>query len=44
MSKTVKLLATLSFLALVAACGNQAEEVAPADEMSSEPVFTGKFG
>ncbi len=43
MSKTVKLLATLSFLAFVAACGNQAEEMAPA-EVSSEPVFTGKIG
>lgn len=45
MSKSIKLLATLGFVALVAACANEQEEfvVVDPEPISSEPVQTGKY-
>lgn len=45
MSKTVKLLAMVGLLGLVAACGNRDDDVvvvAP-EPISTEPTFTGKL-
>ncbi len=45
MSKSIKLLATLGFIALVAACAREQEEfvVVEPEPISTEPVQTGKF-
>ncbi len=46
MSKSIKLLAMLGLIGLVAACGRPEEEefvVVDPEPISSEPVHTGKF-
>lgn len=45
MSKSIKLLATLGFVAFVAACANEQEEyvVVEPEPITTEPVQTGKF-
>lgn len=45
MSKSIKLLATMGFVVLVAACAReqQVEEFVVVEPISQEPVFTGKF-
>ena len=42
MSKTVKIVVTLGFVAVVAACGQQEEEVVYTP-IPAEPVQTGKY-
>ncbi|MEL6099979.1 MAG: hypothetical protein AAFV87_13750 [Pseudomonadota bacterium] len=43
MSKSIKLLATFSFMVAVAACAREQEEVVVVEPISTEPVQTGKF-
>lgn len=45
MSKSIKLLAMVGFVATVAACGNKQEEfvVVDPEPISVEPVYTGKY-
>ncbi|MEM9636923.1 hypothetical protein [uncultured Roseobacter sp.] len=45
MSKSIKLLATLGFIALVAACAREQEEfvVVDPEPISTEPTYTGKY-
>lgn len=46
MSKSIKLLATLGFVALVAACANEQQEefvVVDPEPISTEPTYTGKY-
>lgn len=44
MSKSIKLLAVLGLVGVIAACGNnQEEEFVAVEPVSEEPVFTGKF-
>ncbi|MBW4707558.1 hypothetical protein KX928_07145 [Roseobacter sp. YSTF-M11] len=45
MSKSIKLLATLGFVALVAACANEQEEfvVVDPEPISTEPTYSGKY-
>lgn len=45
MSNSIKVLATLGLIVLVAACAREEEEfvVVDPEPISSEPAFTGKF-
>ena len=46
MSKSIKLMSVLGFVAIVAACGNNREEefvVVDPEPISVEPTYTGKF-
>ncbi len=44
MSKSIKLLALVGFVATVAACGNgRQEEFVVVEPISVEPVYTGKY-
>jgi hypothetical protein len=45
MSKSIKLLATMGFVVLVAACAReqQVEEFVVVEPISQEPVYTGKY-
>lgn len=45
MSKSIKLLAAFGFIAVVAACARQQEEIVVVDPqpVSVEPTFTGKY-
>lgn len=45
MSKSIKLLAMLGFVAVVSACGGRQEEfvVVDPEPISVEPVYTGKY-
>ncbi len=45
MSKSIKLLATMGFVVLVAACAReqQVEEFVVVEPFSQEPVYTGKY-
>lgn len=45
MSKSIKLLALVGALGLVAACGNRQDDVVVVEPepISQEPAFTGKF-
>ncbi len=44
MSKSIKLLAVLGLVGVIAACGsNEEEEFVVVEPVSEEPTFTGKF-
>lgn len=46
MSKSIKLLSMVGFVAIVAACGNGREEefvIVEPEPISVEPVYTGKY-
>ncbi len=43
MSKSIKLLAMFGFVAVVAACAREQEELVVVEPISEEPVYTGKY-
>ena len=43
MSKSIKFVAMLGFIGVVAACAREQEEVVVVEPVSTEPVITGKF-
>lgn len=43
MSKSIKAVALLGFIVVVAACAQEQEEVVIVEPISEEPVHTGKF-